>query len=246
MTTRRTKPEEISSFQLVPGRVLAGKYEIISSLGRGWEGEVYKLRELETDIERAGKFFFPHRNIKGRTSRIYARKLNKLRDLPILIQYHTSESFIYRGQKVTYLISELVEGELLSKFLARQPGKRLSSFQALHLLHALALGMEGVHNLREYHGDLHSENIIVRRHGIGFRLKLLDFFDYGIAKAADLQDDVCDLIRIFYDSLGGKERYARQPQEVKDICRGLKRSLILRQYRTAGQLRQYLETMDWS
>jgi serine/threonine protein kinase len=246
MSSKRPKLEEINAFQLAPGRVLAGKYEIISLLGRGWEGEVYKLKELETGIERAGKFFFPQRNLMGRTSRIYARKLNKLRDLPILIQYHTSESFIYRGQKVIYLISELVEGELLEKFLARQPGKRLSPFQGLHLLHALSLGMEGVHNLREYHGDLHPGNIIIRRHGIGFRLKLLDFFDYGTAKAVDVHDDVCDLIRIFYDALGGKARYAQQPQEVKDICRGLKRSLILRRFRTAGHLRQYLETMDWS
>ena len=246
MSPRRTKPKAIDSFQLAPGRVLAGKYEILSLLGSGWEGEVYKLRELETDIERAGKFFFPHRNIKGRASRIYARKLNKLRDLPILIQYHTSESFVYRGQKVVYLISELVEGELLSKFLARQPGKRLTPFQGLHLLHALAVGLEGVHNLREYHGDLHEENIIIRRHGIGFQLKLLDFYDYGTAQATDIHDDVCDLVRIFYDALGGKKRYAQQPPEVKEICRGLKRSLILRRFRNAGQLRQYLETMDWS
>jgi len=246
MSSRRSKSQEITSFQLAPGRILAGKYEIVSRLGSGWEGEVYKLREIETDIERAGKFFFPHRNVNGRTSRIYARKRNKLRDLPILIQYHTSESFVFRGQKVTFLVSELVEGEILTKFLNRQPGKRLSVFQGLHLLHALAAGMEGVHNAREYHGDLHMDNIIIRRHGIGFNLKLLDFYDYGVAKTHDLHDDVCDLVRIFYDAIGGKSRYAKHPPEVKAICRGLKRSLILRKYRTAGQLRQYLDTMVWS
>lgn len=246
MSSRRSNSQSISTFQLPPGRILAGKYEIVSRLGRGWEGEVYKLRELHTDIERAGKFFFPHRNLKDRTSRIYARKLNKLRHLPILIQYHTSESFIFKGQKVTYLVSELVEGELLSKFLTHQPGKRLSVFQGLHLLHALSLGMEGVHNAREYHGDLHMGNIIIRRLGIGFHLKLLDFYDYGPARVHDLHDDVCDLIRIFYDAIGGKQWYAKHPPEVKAICRGLKRSLILRKYRTAGQLRQYLDTMSWS
>ena len=246
MPKRRSSSPEINSFQLPPGRVLAGKYEIMSRLGRGWEGEVYKLRELETDIERAGKFFFPHRNLRGRTSRIYARKLYKLRHLPILIQYHTSESFEFRRQKVTFLVSELVEGDLLGKFLTRQPGKRLSVFQGLHLLHGLAAGLEGGNNAREYHGDLHMGNIIIRRQGIGFQLKLLDLFDYGSARALDFQDDVCDLIRIFYDAIGGKRWYAKHPPEVKAICRGLKRSLILRQYRTAGQLRQYLDTMVWS
>lgn len=246
MSRRRSSIPEINSFQLTPGRILAGKYEILGRLGRGWEGEVYKMRELETDIERAGKFFFPQRNVNGRTSRIYARKLNKLRHLPILIQYHTSEHFIFQGHKVGFLVSELVEGELLSKFLARQPGKRLSVFQGLHLLHALAAGMEGVHNEREYHGDLHMGNVIIRRQGIGFHIKLLDFYDYGTAHARDLHDDVCDLVRTFYEAIGGKKFYAKHPPEVKDICRGLKRSLILRKYRTAGQLRQYLDTMTWS
>jgi hypothetical protein len=32
---------------------------------------------------------------------------------------------------------------------------------------------------------------------------------------------------------------------VKAICRGLKRSLILQNFRTAGQLREYLETIEW-
>ena len=67
MPRPRTNPEEIKSFQLPPGRILAGKYEIISRLGRGWEGEVYKLRELATDIERAGKFFFPQRNMNKKS-----------------------------------------------------------------------------------------------------------------------------------------------------------------------------------
>ena len=245
MASRRRKTREVITFDLKPGRVIAGKYEVIGFLGDGWEGEVYRLREVDTDIECAGKFFFPHRNQKGKALRTYARKLHKLRSCPILIKYHTSDSFHFERQKVKFLVSELVEGELLSDFLARQPGKRISAFQALHLLHALASGMESIHHAREYHGDLHAENIIIRRYGISFDLKLLDLYHYGRAKAVDIHDDVCDLVRIFYDSVGGRKHYSRQPPEVKAICRGLKRSLILQQFRTAGQLRHYLETMDW-
>ena len=61
---RNTSREKLSSFDLAPGRKLAGKFEIISKLGDGWEGEVYKVRENKTKIERAAKLFFPHRNIK--------------------------------------------------------------------------------------------------------------------------------------------------------------------------------------
>lgn len=54
------------SFNLQPGRILAKKYEVIAKLGAGWEGEVYRIRELNTGIERAAKLFFPDRNIKNK------------------------------------------------------------------------------------------------------------------------------------------------------------------------------------
>lgn len=236
----------IDRFDFSPGDRIADRYEIVSLLGAGWEGEVYKLREVDTGIERAGKFFFPHRNERSKASRVYARKLHKLRSAPILIQYHASDVVKINGERVVFLVSEFVEGQILQDFLAKQPGKRLGAFQGLHLLHALAAGMEPIHSAGEYHGDLHSGNIIVRRFGISFDLKLLDMYHYGAATKVDFQDDVVDLVRVFYDSIGGAARYAKQPAVVKKVCRGLKRSLILKQYRTAGQLRQYLETMEWS
>lgn len=235
----------IETFDLRPGDVLVGKYEVVSRLGRGWEGEVYLVSELATGIERAAKFFFPRRNPNNRTLNYYARKLHQLRHCPILIQYHTQETMDYEGTPVTFVVSEYVEGEPLSDFLARQPGKRLDPFQAFHLLHALAAGIESIHHLREYHGDLHTDNIIVRRAGLGFDVKLLDLYRWKAPRRVNIQDDVCDLVRIFYDAVGGKARYSKQPPEVKSICCGLKRTLILQKFNTAGQLRQKLETMPW-
>ena len=129
--------------------------------------------------------------------------------------------------------------------LRRQPGKRISPFQAAHLLHSLVIGIEAIHRLREYHGDLHPENIIVGRYGLRFDLKLVDMFHWTTPKRENIQDDICDLVRIFYDATGGATRYARQPDEVKKICCGLKRSLILERFPSASHLRQHLETMQW-
>ncbi|MFQ5789034.1 MAG: protein kinase, partial [Acidobacteriota bacterium] len=196
------KKLQVDSFDLSPGRILARKYEVMSLLGGGWEGEVYKIRERDTGIERAAKLFFPQRNPNNKTARFYARKLHKLRDCPIVIQYYTEETITYRGMPITVLVSEYVEGELLSSFLARQPGQRISAFQGVHLLHALVVGMECVHRLREYHGDLHPSNVIVSRYGLGFELKLLDLFHWAAPKRENIQDDICDLVRIFYDALG--------------------------------------------
>ena len=242
---KRKSIKAIDAFGLEPGDVVSDRYEVVSLLGAGWEGEVYKLREFGTGIERAGKFFFPQRNIGGRSARFYAKKLHKLRDCPILIQYHMRDTVEFEGQPIVYLVSEFVEGELLSAFLARQRGKRLSPFQGLHLLHSLARGMADIHHQREYHGDLHTDNVIVARYGISFDLKLLDMFHWGRASAENIHDDVCDLIRIFYDAIGGRKHYAKQVPEVKAICCGLKRGLILKKYRNASQLRKYLEKMHW-
>lgn len=236
----------LDTFDLQSGRILANKYEIIKKLGAGWEGEVYLVREIATGIERAAKFFFPERNPRNRTAIFYAKKLHKLRHSPIVIQYHTQETVRWRGTQISFLVSEYVEGELLSEYLARQPGGRLTPFQGLHLLHALASGIESIHHMREYHGDLHTDNVVVRRFGLGYNLKLIDMFHWGPARKETIHDDVVDLVRILYEALGGQKHYARNPPEIKAICCGLKRSLILKKFRSAGQLREYLETMQWS
>lgn len=236
----------IDTFDFRPGRRLAGKYEVQARLGAGWEGEVYQIRECTTGIERAAKFFFPHRNPRDKAIRFYAQKLHKLSGCSFVIHYYTQDTITFRSMPVSFLVSEYVRGELLSDFLKRQPGRRLTPFQAIHLLHALARGMECIHRMGEYHGDLHTDNIIVCSYGLEFELKLLDFYSWGASTREHIRCDTVDMIHVFYEALGGRKHYSRQPAEIKAICRGLKRSLILKQYRTAGELRAYLETMKWT
>jgi serine/threonine protein kinase len=232
-------------FNLSEGYVIAGKYEVLEKLGSGWEGEVYRVKEKTIGVERAAKVFYPRANGGKRAPKFYARKLHKLRHCPILIQYHTGETIELDGEKVSVLISEYVEGEILASFVRRQPGRRLPPFEGLHLLHELARGVEEIHRVREYHGDLHDDNIIVRRKGLSFNLKVVDMFDWGTPTAENIRDDVCDLIRIFYDCLGGQRTYWKQSPEIKYIVSGLKRSLITKKFRTAGHLRRHLENMEW-
>lgn len=235
----------ISEFNLRPGRMLTKKYEVLELLGKGWEGEVYKISERSTGIERAAKMFYPHRNPGDRTAKVYARKLHKLRHCPMIIQYHNREEFFFRRIAITVLISEYVEGERLCDFLNRQRGKRLTPFEAVHLLHTLACGIEQIHQLREYHGDLHTENIIVNHYGLDFELKLIDFYNWPSPKSENIQTDIVDMVRVFYDVLGGARHYAKQDRLVKDICCGLKQGLILKKFPTASHLIEHLECMEW-
>jgi len=236
---------KLDSFDFEPGRRLAGKYVVEALLGRGWEGEVYKVVELKTGIPRAAKLFFPQRNVRDRAVTFYAKKLYRLRNCPIVIHYHHSELIQYRRMPITCLVSEFVEGQLLSHFVAGRPGKRLQPFEALHLLYALAEGVEQIHAAREYHCDIHEENVIVRRRGIHFDVKLVDFFNWGAPTAAKIREDVIMMVNLLYEIVGGRKHYAKQPPELKRICYGQRRDLISRKFPTAGRLRAHLDSFTW-
>jgi hypothetical protein len=139
----------LTSFDFKPGSLLVGKYRVIEHLGGGWEGEVFRIREVLTGVDRAAKFFFPHRNPNDRAVKFYAKKLHKLRDCPVVIQYVTQERIRVADHQVTFLVSEYAEGQVLTEFIADQTNHRLTPFEALHLIQALARGMAQVHLKRE-------------------------------------------------------------------------------------------------
>lgn len=234
-----------SHFILTPGHTLGRNYFVAEFLGSGWEGEVYKVEERRTGIMRAAKIFYEGHQLRDRQMQRYAHKLYRLRNCPIVTQYHHRDVARVGRKQVEILVSDFVEGEMLSAFLARQPRKRLTSFEALHLLHALASGVEQLHFQGEYHGDIHSDNILVRRQGLGFHVHLLDFFDLGRPTREKIQHDVFDLIGVLHEMIGGTEGYKRAGPDIRQIVVGRKHSLIRRRFRTAGQLRLAMENLIW-
>jgi tRNA A-37 threonylcarbamoyl transferase component Bud32 len=237
---------KIKRFDLEPGRTVSGKYIIERTLGSGYEGEVYSIVEKATGIRRAAKFYYPHRDPLGKSAIVYARKLDALRHCPILLQYHHQEVATIQKRKVMVVISELFEGEKLSEFLSAQPRGRLTTFEALHVLYALARGIAPIHARGEYHGDIHDDNIMIRRQGIDFDVRLVDFFDLGKPTRKKIHKDVLNLIMVFHTIVGGREHYAQQPKVVKDIIRGLKDSLILKRFTSAGDIQRHLESLEWA
>ncbi len=239
------RPGTVKRFDFPTGRAVSGKYVIERLLGSGWEGEVYAIVERNTGIRRAAKFYYPHRDPLGKAAITYARKLDALRHCPILMQYHHQEVAYVKKKRVVVVISELVEGKKLSEFLRDQPDHRLSTFEALHVLYGLAKGIAPIHARGEYHGDIHDANIMIRRSGIGFEVKLLDFFDLGSPTKSKVRKDVLNLVEVFHTIVGGRPAYAGQPRVVKDIIRGLKDSLILARFQSAGDIARHLESLVW-
>lgn len=235
----------VDGFNLVPTRVIGGKYEVVERLGSGWESEVYLVREIDSDILRAAKLFYADRNKNYQVSKRYAQKMHRLSHCDLTIHYSASERMRIRGETVVALISEYIHGQSLASYLKERPGRRLQSFEAVHLLYVLAKGMAEIHQLGEYHGDLHSENIMVKRVGLNYEVKLIDMFVWNDSVKGNIQEDIINLIHVFYETLGGKKHYARQPPAIKYICCGLKRGLIASKFRNARDLCLHIETFSW-
>ncbi|MCK5546310.1 MAG: protein kinase family protein [Rhodospirillaceae bacterium] len=242
MRKAHPKPPKIKKFDLKPGRIIGGTYEVDTFLGGGFEGEVYKVSEFRTGVPRTAKLYYPHRNENDLDAMNFARKLEMLRDCSIVIQYHHAETLRIRRQAVTCLISEYVDGAILSKYISSHPGKRMPPYKALSLIYALVVGLEEIHWKNEYHGDIHSENILIQPQGIFFDVKLVDFYNLGRSNKERRKEDIIDIIHLLHEAIGGNKWYAKAPQEIKDICRGLRRDLILERFPTARHLREHLET----
>lgn len=236
----------LEKFDYESGKVINGKYLIQEKLGGGTEGEVYRVLERNTGIERTAKFFYPSQNKRNHAAVRYAKLLHQLSECQSIVHYHTHEIVKFRKHEVTCLISEYVEGVILSDYILRQPGKRIARSLALHLLHDIVCCLEFMHAKKIVHGDIHSDNIIIKRYGLGFTIKILDMHWWGKKQAISTIDDIYGAISVFYEALGGQKHYSMHPKEIKKICLGLKRTLIKKNYKSAAILRNVIETIEWS
>jgi serine/threonine protein kinase len=242
---KAAKKPRLEKFSLEEGDRLLGRYEVVHQLGKGWESEVWLVRERATGVARAAKLFFPQRNRGDRAARAFARKLHRLQGCPSVVQYIGYEQVFLDGQMITLLLSEYVQGGALYNFLKQQPKKRLEVFDALHLLREMADALATVHQRGEYHGDLHEENVIVERYGLGFNVKLLDPMRLGRRRQDYVHDDLVDLVHLYVEALGGKERYLKLPEDRRGIVGSARRDRVLARYRSAAALRDHLDHYRW-
>jgi serine/threonine protein kinase len=217
---------------------------VLDFLGDGYEGEVYKVAEKTTEIIRAAKLFYKKNELQKQPHVSYARRLHQLRSCPIVIQYHHQDCVQIKGQQVDFLVSDFVDGDVLSDYISGFPQKRLQPFEALYLFYAIVKGVEQIHQLNEYHGDIHSDNIMVNRKGLEYKVYLIDLLHLGKSTRKKIQEDVFDLIQLLHDIIGGTKYYQKMPQHIKDIIMGRKKKLIAQKFKNAGDLRQFLENYE--
>ena len=151
-----------------------GPYEIVSALGAGGMGEVY--RATDSHLKRSVAIKVLPASVAGDADRL-ARFQREAEVLAAL--NHPNIAAIYGLEKtagLTALVMELVDGEDLSQHIARGA---LPLAEALPIAKQIAEALEAAHEQGIIHRDLKPANIKVRPDGT---VKVLDF---GLAKALD-------------------------------------------------------------
>ncbi len=147
-----------------------GSYEILSLIGVGGMGEVYRARDLHLNRDVAVKVLLNLSTDPQRLQRFgqEARAAGALNHPNILAVFHMGT---YEG--APYLVSELLQGETLRQAVKRGP---LSIRKVIDYGVQIAHGLEAAHQKGIVHRDLKPENLFLTRDG---RIKILDF---GLAK----------------------------------------------------------------
>jgi eukaryotic-like serine/threonine-protein kinase len=155
-----------------------GPYEIISRLGAGAMGEVYRAQDPRLGRDVAIKILpAAVSGDPGRRARFEqeARAVAALNHPNILGLYDIGSE-----DGIAYIVTEFVAGETLAAILERGP---LPVRKLLDIAVQIADGMAAAHAARITHRDLKPLNIVVTGDG---RVKILDF---GLAKQAVLPAD---------------------------------------------------------
>ena len=163
-----------------PGRSLVGRrlgpYEILSLLGRGGMGEVYRAQDTRLDHIDALKILPAEVAADPDRSRRFVREAKAASALN-----HPNIATIYEigeSDGIHWIAMELVEGETLAE---RLKGRSLEVPEVLDLGIQVAEALEKAHSKGIIHRDIKPANVILTPEG---QAKVLDF---GLAKVTRLE-----------------------------------------------------------
>ena len=148
-----------------------GPYEILSPIGAGGMGEVYRARDTRLERDVAVKVLPESLVEDAEALARFEREAKAVAALshPNILAIHD----FGRHEGIVYAVMELLEGDTLRDKLATSA---LSQRKALDYALQIAQGLAAAHERGIVHRDLKPQNVFVTRDGL---VKILDF---GIAK----------------------------------------------------------------
>jgi len=177
ITTANEFVELLKSDALGPGSLFDGRYEIISKMGRGGMGAVFKahdrvLKELVAIKALRESALLDERNLKRFKWEIKAaRKISH----PNVVRIH----HLGYCDGTYYISMELIYGITLKELILE--GKELSLIEKIDILLQIVDALQAVHELDIIHRDVKPQNILVDK---DLNVKIVDF---GIARIGNLE-----------------------------------------------------------
>jgi serine/threonine protein kinase/tetratricopeptide (TPR) repeat protein len=160
---------------LLAGHLLAQRYEVLSQLGEGGMGAVYKARDVELGRMVALKVIRPD------LARNRAMLDRFKQELILATQVtHRNVVRIYdlgEAEGLKFITMEYVEGEDLASVLHRRT--KLPPQEAVSIIEQVCRALEAAHNVGVIHRDLKPQNIMEEKSG---RILVMDF---GLAKTLE-------------------------------------------------------------
>jgi len=162
-----------------------GPYEIISRIGAGGMGEVWRARDTRIGRDVAIKFLPPEFAASAERLRRFEQEARSAGSLnhPNLITIHE----LGANDGAPYIVMELLEGETLRERMGDDSSStsapRMPMRKAIDFSVQIANGLAAAHDKGIVHRDLKPENIMVSPDG---QVKILDF---GLAKLAVADSD---------------------------------------------------------
>src|SRR5213080_3500957 len=157
--------------------MVIGQYRVISKIGEGGMGEVYRARDTKLGRDVAIKVLPAALSADAERLRRFeqeAQAAGALNHPNILVIFH-----IGAHEGAPYIVSELLEGETLRE---RMAGAALPQRKAIDYALQTAHGLAAAHAKGIVHRDLKPENLFITNDG---RVKILDF---GLAKLTGTGD----------------------------------------------------------
>src|SRR5215213_2642174 len=167
--------DSIDDARFTPGTTLAGRYRIVSLLGRGGMGEVYRADDLKLGQPVALKFLPETLSADGAALARFHREVRVARQVS-----HRNVCRVYDIGEVDgqhFLSMEFIRGEELAS-LIRRIG-RLPADKAVEISRQLCAGLAAAHDNKVLHRDLKPANVMIDSDG---NVRITDFGLAGLAE----------------------------------------------------------------
>lgn len=161
------------------GAVILGKYRILSKLGQGGMGTVYKALHVEFDEPRALKVISP----ALMADELFVKRFKHEAKITRMLQHPHAvrvDDIDEAEDGRPFIVMEFIEGESLKKVIQDQgplPAPRVCS-----IVKQAASALGAAHDIGMVHRDIKPDNIVLVQTPRGEQVKVLDF---GIAKVKE-------------------------------------------------------------